>query len=129
MPEGNITPGQWLAFYDSAEAANQLGWTKEEREAIEAKLSNHHGVVVDRDAEAAGPVAELRRDRRHQGRPHLTQQVVAKIVEKVTEDGYDPAYVLAYEQQERARKSVIDAIEKIAPAATEQNGERSSLPR
>jgi hypothetical protein len=36
----NVAAERWAAYYDSVEAQNEHGWTDEEREAIEDKLTN-----------------------------------------------------------------------------------------
>lgn len=118
MPEDGVSREQWLAFYDSVEAAAQNGWTKDEREAIEAKLATVDGVLVVARPRTPAPWPNY--DTIVASKDGLTnQQVVEKIVGKVIEDGYDLAHVLAYERErERPRKSVIDALEALQPAET-----------
>lgn len=115
MPEGGVDAEQWLAFYDSVEAAGQFNWNDEERKAIEAKLLQVDGVVAVERPRQPAPWPNY--DAIVAAKGGLTsQQVVEKIVAKVTEDGYDPAVVIAYEhERERPRKTVIAALEALLP--------------
>lgn len=115
MPEGGVEPEQWLAFYDSVEAAAQLGWDADERKAIEAKLLQIDGVIVVEKPRTPAPWPNY--DAIVASKGGLTsQQVVDKIVAKVVEDGYDPAVVIAYElERERPRKTVIAGLEALLP--------------
>ena len=49
------------------------------------------------------------------GRGNTSASVVEKIIEKVQEDGYDAAEVIAYELQNLARPDVIAALEALVP--------------
>lgn len=47
------------------------------------------------------------------------EHVAAKIAEKVAEDGYDPAEVVAYERQNLNRPEVIEAVEALTASTPE----------
>lgn len=121
MPEG-VTAGQWLAYYDSVEAQDAFGWNDEERKAIEAKLQTIADVIVVEKPRLAPPWPAYDKIVGKQG-VLTSAQVVEKIVGKVEEDGYDPAEVIAYERENRHRKSVISALEPLAGGPVEQPAE------
>lgn len=118
MPEG-VEAIQWLAFYDTLEAQDTFGWTDEERQAIEAKLETIDGVIkVERPRlTAPWPAYDTIVAKRGE---FSSAQVVAKIAGKVEEDGYDAGDVIAYELENRKRKSVINALEELAGAPVAQ---------
>lgn len=115
MPVSGVEPGQWLAYYDTLEAQQQLGWTDEEREAIEEKLLQTHSIVRIEKPRLAPPWPAYDKITTASG---VTRKMVAqKIVAKVVEDEYDLQYVLAYERENRRRAEVIAELEGLIGVA------------
>lgn len=107
LPDSGISPGQWLSYYDSVHAQTQFGWTDEEREAIEAKLLEQGYMRVEPDCRNAPWPAY---DKLVAQGARTVEKVAAKIAEKVAEDGYDPAEVIAYERENLNRPEVLAAL-------------------
>lgn len=114
MPEGGVTAEQWLAYYDSVEAQQRHGWTDDERTVIEAKLKTLDGVLVVERPRQPAPWPSY--DEIVASRGGLSsKQVVEKILATIDATGIAPAAVIAYELENRARKSIVAAIQELLP--------------
>lgn len=114
-PQG-VTPSQWLAFYDSLEAQQEMGWTDEERETIDAKLLTIAGVLVVERPKLSAPWPAYDSLVAAKGGP--TRPEVAEKISSIVEDlGLNPHDVLAYEQQELDRPEVVTALQTLLPHA------------
>jgi hypothetical protein len=111
MPQG-VSRRQWVSFYDSLTAQDQLGWTDDEREAIERVLSNHpHCVKVERPR-IQPPYPSYDKQRRVAGRRTI-EHAIAEIVETVKSTGIDPELVISYEIENENDPQVIAAMEAL----------------
>jgi len=121
-----VEPGQWVAFYDSIEDQKQMEWSDEERQAIEEKLLNHHAAVLIELPRLTPPWPKY--DELVATKGGLTnKQVIEKILTRVEEDGYDAAAILAYELENRARKSVIAALQPLTTGEAVDEAELDHL--
>lgn len=112
----DVTFQQWVAYYDSVEDQGNMGWTDEEREAIEEKLYSHHACVVVERPKVPAPWPKY--DEIVASKEGLSNKdVIDRILARISEDGYDPKVILDYELENRRRKSVIDALEELMPGA------------
>lgn len=115
-----VSPRSRLRVYDTDVAAKVEQWDKPTQDFVEDYLLNHelHGksfvMVEAQKAAAPWPAYDKLTV---QGRRTI-DLVVAKIVEKIEEDGYQPADVLAYERENLNRPEIIDAVEALEPAPT-----------
>ena len=118
LPDSGISPEQWISFYDSVQGQQQYGWTDEEREAIEEKLLAQGYLRVEPTRRKAPWPAY---DKLVAQGARTIEKVVAKIAEKVVEDGYDADEVIAYEAENLNRAAVIEALsELLAPTPEEE---------
>lgn len=119
----------WVAFFDSEAGQIQNNWTTAERELVEARLTVG---VADDDGRFYPPPADvLLVERPHLAAPwpaydklvaqgaRTVEKVSVKIAEKVTEDGYDPAEVIAYERENLNRAAVLDALAELIETPAE----------
>lgn len=107
---GEMPREQWVCFFDSVQAQDEHGWTDEQREAVEEKLITLGYVQVEPERLAA-PWPAYDKLVAH-GRRTI-EMVAEKIAEKVTEDGYSPHAVIAYERENLNRPQVIAALEAL----------------
>jgi hypothetical protein len=115
-----IPAQMWLCVYDSAEDQRSRGWTAEERELIEETLLAQGDVFLIELPRIEAPTPAYVKQTSLHGQRKI-EQVVARAVEIVTENEYDPAAVIAFERQENRKESeaIIAALEALAPVEDE----------
>ena len=103
-----IARERWFGYYNSRDAQRQHDWTEEEHELIVQRLTELGYLTVEPEKlSAPWPNYDNLRS-------------AEKIAAKVQEDGYDPALVLEYENQNKARPDVVAALEALLPAQDEE---------
>lgn len=102
-----IARERWFGYYNSKDAQRQFDWTEEEHDLIVRRLTEQ-GYLEVQPKKVAPPWPAYDKLVTHGQRK--IEHVVEKIVAKVTEDGYDPAAVVAYEQQNLNRAEVLAAL-------------------
>lgn len=104
----------WLSVYDSGEDQRTRGWTDEERQLIEEKLLAEHDIVLIELPKVAPPTPNYVKLTTRHGQRKI-EQCVEKAVEIVTENGFDPTVVVAFERQENRPEStaIIGALEAL----------------
>lgn len=111
-----------VSWFDSLLAQQENGWTDEERKIVEDALVDGQGVYfVVADQPLLAPPWPAYDSLVAVGR-RTADMVAEKILEKVVEDGYDPAYVLAYEEQHANRPYVVAALQGLV-APVEDDGD------
>ena len=110
----HVEPDYRIGRFDSRAAQTEQGWTDEEREQVEAELIRHCGIYPEAlfqmpevEAEAPWPTYD-----EFKGSP-------AQLAKKVSEDGYDPHEVIAYEMEHKNRDTVIAALGQLAAESEE----------
>ena len=110
----------WPGFYDSEADQLQNNWTDAERKVIEDKLTvgltdddgrfhpPPHGLLLVERPQLPAPWPAY--DKLVAQGARTVEKVAQKIAEKVIEDGYDPALVVAYERENLNRPEVLDAL-------------------
>lgn len=120
-----VDPLTQICWLDTDLAAEQNGWSDQERSEVEDRLRSwpdQTSFIIVAKPHVAAPwprydaiVVKGRRDISH---------VVEQILATIDATGVDPAAVLAYERQELNRPEVVAALEgKIAEAAAEVDSE------
>lgn len=104
---GEFPRERWFGYYDSRQAQQQNGWTEDEHDRIVGRL-RELGYLEVEPKKATPPWPAYDKLVAHGRR--TTEMVVQKILERVSEDGYDPAEVAAYEAQNLARPEVLAAL-------------------
>jgi hypothetical protein len=108
----DISPRQWVSFYDSLTAQLQHGWTDEERKCIEDELcKSPHAIKVEQPRIKA-PYPAYTRQRKTQG-ARTIKHAIAEIVETVKTTGIDPELVISYELQNDQNTQVIEAMQAL----------------
>jgi hypothetical protein len=104
----NVLRENWLAYYDLSGDAQRNGWNAEEQAAIVERLNRTEGAIPVERPKLSPPWPAYDKLTVHGRR---TAAIVAeKIAETVKENGYDPAYVIAYETENANREEVIAAV-------------------
>lgn len=98
-----VTVQQWIAYYDSVEDQAAMGWTDEERKAIEEKLDGHHAAMLVERPRVAAPWPTY--DETHHGKIAALAEELGLV-----------SQALAYEADNKKRPSVIEALQELAPA-------------
>jgi hypothetical protein len=117
-----ISRERWFGYYDSKAAQKQNDWTPDEHDRIVARLTEL-GYLEVQPEKAAAPWPAY--DKLTVQGQRTVDKVAEKIVAKITEDGYDPAEVLAYEQQNANRDAVVAAVAALLPSV--EDGEPEPL--
>lgn len=124
MPMRGVARESWVCWYDSEDAQLLKGWSDEERQEIEDGLREAlakgqlPGVHVVEPPRLAAPWPAYDKLVVH-GRRSL-EMVVAKIAEKVREDGYDAGQVAAYERANLNRPEVLQGLADLAAVEPEE---------
>ena len=108
----NMLPGNWLCFYSLESATQRHGWTEEEQQAIKERLDRTEGAIKVERPKLSAPWPAYDKLVVHGQRK--AEHVAAKIAETVKELELDPAYVIAYEEQNLNREPVIRAVAALA---------------
>jgi hypothetical protein len=109
----NMLPGNWLCFYSVEGDAQRHGWTAEEQDAIRERLDRTEGAVKVERPRLAAPWPAY--DKLTVVGRRTAEIVGEKIAETVKELELDPAYVIAYEEQNENREAVIAAVRATVP--------------
>jgi hypothetical protein len=95
----DIQVEQWLCHYDSIQDQAKMGWTDEEREAIEAKvIAQGYLRIEEPKLEAPYPGYD-----RFKGS-------AKDLARKLAEDGYDLAHAARYEVENQNRIDVLEEL-------------------
>jgi hypothetical protein len=106
-----IAPERWFGYYNSKDAQRQHSWTEDEHDQIVGRLVELGYVQVEPiKLDAPWPAY----DKLVVHGQRKIEHVAAKIAEKVLEDGYDVAAVVAYEQQNLNRPEVLAALSALS---------------
>jgi hypothetical protein len=113
----NMARENWLCFYSLDGATQRHGWTEEEQEAIRERLNGTAGAVRVEQPRLAAPWPAY--DKLTVVGRRTAEIVAEKIAETVKELELDPAYVVAYEEQNENREAVIAAVRATVPVEEE----------
>lgn len=102
LPEG-INPVLRLSCYDTDFAEKEERWPEGVKDEVENVLRTSGRLGSD--------YIEVGRPRVPSPWPTYDEASFARILNRVIEDGYDPAEVLEYERQSQKREDVIKALE------------------
>ena len=109
LPDG-WTPEMQISSFDSVVAQNQNGWKDSEREALEEHLARQVGedYILVEPERAPKPWATY--DKLFARKGMTQEQAVEKIISIVVDTGIDPQLVIDYEQENKNRADVIEAM-------------------
>ena len=108
-PEG-MPVERWLCWYDSQWDQQVKGWTDEERELIEEKLSGRWGVTKIEPVRVKPPYPKYDAHRKTKGQRTI-EHVVRDIQATFESAGFDVGVAVAYERQNLNDPEVIRALE------------------
>jgi hypothetical protein len=107
MPQGT-TPERWLSYYNSADDQILMGWTDEERAAIEEALLEVHSAVLVERPKAVAPWPTY--DKLTVAGRRTIELVVEKIVATVSDLGLNADHVADYERENLNRAEVLTGL-------------------
>ena len=115
------SPEQQVATFDSFTAQRDMGWSDEEREALEQYMlgKGSEDFIMVEPEKAPVPWAAYDKLSARKGLPH--EQAVDKIFNIVRDTGIDPQVVIDYERENRNRADVIQMMENLAGSKVESD--------
>lgn len=116
---GLVDPGAWVAYYDSIEDQVEKGWTDEERQVIEEKLSQHVNCLKAEQERLAPPYGNYDKHRKTVGKRTI-EHAIADILAAYESAGFDVHHAIAYEVENENNPQVIAALDGLL--ATEAPG-------
>lgn len=105
LPDG-VNPALRLGVFDTDFAAKEGRWSDDMKAKVEEVLRTAPGRLGNDYIEVGRPTLPA-------PWPTYDEASFAKILNRVIEDGYAPADVLAYERETQKRPDVIDALERM----------------
>jgi hypothetical protein len=101
---------QWLCWFDSRVAQKGNGWSDEERELVEAKLSSRWGVVTVEPIKVKAPYPKYAAHRKTQGQRTVAHSI-KDILATYESAGFDVEQAILFERQNGNDSEVIAALE------------------
>jgi hypothetical protein len=107
------SPEMQISSFDSMEAQQEMGWSDEDRIALEKHLNAKQGLdfILVEPEKAPKPWATYDKLFARKGMTH--EQAIAKITEIILDTGVDPNIVVEYERENKNREDVIQAVENL----------------
>jgi hypothetical protein len=102
-----------FSYYDTDEQAFFNKWSPEKKVEIEKNLNDQQNSDYFRCDKPKRPAPWPAYDKLVKQGQRTIALVAEKIAAKVTEDGYDPENVIAYETENLNRPEVVDALKKL----------------
>ena len=120
-PDGTLMQ-PYFSAYDTSAAAEIAGWDAETQAWVEQRLLSNpaHGSTYIRVEPVRLKAPWPAYDKLVAQGARTVEKVAAKIAEKVLEDGYDPADVIAYEAENANRPRVIETLRELALIQVEE---------
>lgn len=120
----HTTPQQWVAWFDSAEAQKQFGWSDEERELAEDAVAGRPGVIEVFVPRVVEPYPNYLKKRKVAGKRTL-DHVLHDILSAVDSAGISPQSIIDYEEDHRDDLSdrIIEAMQILQAQRSEPEEE------
>jgi hypothetical protein len=115
-------PAWRLSMYDTDLEAGRYGWSTETKREIEERLLSGPSIGVDYVL-VEKPRLPAPWPAYDQVKAKGQKSVARVIADKVAEDGYDPRYVIDYEQENADRPEVVAALQELVDAPVEEEAE------
>ena len=115
------SPEMQISSFDSLEAQAELGWSDEDRIALEEHLNARQGQDFIHVEPEKAPKPWAAYDKLFAKKGMNQEQAVEKITEIILDTGVDPAVVLEYERENKNREDVIRAVEELGLDAGDED--------